>query len=466
MSGDETGTRQSPRVAPLVLLGYGNLAFPLAFLGYPLGLFLHPYYASTLGLGLGAIGSVLLVSRLFDFVTDPLVGWLSDRSRSRLGRRRPFLILGLPITMLGVWMLFFPGLGVDIWYMLIWNLVMYFGWTVMLLPYGAWGAELSEDYLERARIMSCRQVFTIAGLIGCSAVIWISQQWLGKAGPGEVLDTIGTTVLVMLPLAVAALVATVPESDQFKAAGKQPQLFSSVVSLLKVGPFRRIILVALAVVVGEASRHAVAFFFIQEVLQASDRIGLAYTAYFGVGVLAIPLWQWLAKRYGKHRALAFAMINGGLTSIATVGLGANDFPVFLVLFVIKGLSFGAFAYLPLSMIADVVDVDRAMHRQQRAGMFFAFHAAVDKMGMAVGLFLALQFLELAGFDPKGLTTTAAGLLALRAEYAVLPGLFFLVATLLVWNYPLTHARHQRLVARLKRRELREGARGTPDFQTA
>ncbi len=434
-----------------VLLAYGNLALPIAFLGYPLGLFLHPYYAKELGLGLAAISTVLLATRIFDFITDPLIGWVSDHTRSRFGRRRPFLVLGTPITMLGVWMLFFPQPPVDIWYMLIWNSVMYFGWTMMVLPWGAWGGELSENYMERSRIMSVRQVFTIFGLIGSAGVIWLAQEHFGRETPGEVLDLLGTIVLVSLPLCVMLLVLGVPESKRHIPSASL-SVARSLRSLFKVGPFRRIIYMALAIVVGEASRHAVAYFFIQDVLEAGHRIGAAYTAYFTFGVLAIPFWQWMAKRYGKHRALAVAMLNGAVTSIGAVALGPGDFNIFLVLFIIKGLSFGAFAYLPLAMIADVVDVDRAMHRQERAGMFFAFQAAVDKIGMAVGLFIALQLLNLSGYDPQGINTTSFGEIALRIEYALLPGLFFVLATAIIWNYPLTETRHTALVERLRRRE--------------
>ncbi|MCY4342897.1 MAG: MFS transporter [Gammaproteobacteria bacterium] len=454
--GGAVARAASARTRVPVLLAYGNLALPIAFLGYPLGLFLHPYYATELGLGLAAISTVLLITRAFDFVTDPLIGWLSDRTKTRLGRRRPYIMLGVPITMLGVWKLFFPEPPVDIWYMLLWNTVMYFGWTMITLPWGALGGELSENYMDRARIMSVRQVFTIVGLIGSSAVMWLSQQYLGKERPADVLDTLGTIVLVSLPVCVLILAVIVPERQR-RAASALPSLPRSLRSLLKVGPFRRIIYMALAIVVGEAARHAVAFFFIQDILDAGDRIGLAYTGYFLFGVLAIPMWQWLARRHGKHRALAIAMINGSLTSLGTVALGPGDFTIFLVLFVVKGLSFGAFAYLPLAMIADVVDVDRAMHRQERAGLFFAFQAAVDKVGMAVGLFLALQLLNLAGYDPQGVETTAVGWIALRVEYAVLPGLFFALATAIIWNYPLTQARHEVLVARLARREARREA---------
>ena len=446
-----------------VLLAYGNVALPIAFLGYPLGLFLHPYYATELGLGLAAISTVLLITRAFDFVTDPLMGWMSDRTRSRFGRRRPYIMLGVPITLLGVWKLFFPEPPVDIWYMLIWNTVMYLGWTMITLPWGALGGELSENYLDRARIMSVRQVFTIVGLIGSAGVIWLSQQYLGKEKPGDVLDTLGTIVLVSLPICVLILTLIVPE-PQRQMPSVLPSLPRSLRSLFKVGPFRRIIYMALAIVVGEASRHAVAFFFIQDVLGAADRIGQAYTGYFFFGVLAIPMWQWLAKRYGKHRALAVAMINGALTSLGTVALGPGDFAIFFVLFVVKGLSFGAFAYLPLAMIADVVDVDRAMHRQERAGLFFAFQAAVDKVGMAVGLFLALQLLNLAGYDPQGVDTTSLGSMALRIEYAVLPGLFFALATAIIWNYPLTKARHEALIARLKRRDAIAGSTRSPTIK--
>ena len=440
-----------------VILGYGNLAFPLAFLGYPLVLFLHPYYAADLGLGLAAVSTVLLVTRIFDFVTDPLIGWMSDHTRSRIGRRRPFVFVGVPVTLLGVWKLFFPEAPVDFWYMLIWNTVMYLGWTMIVIPYGAWGAELSGDYLERSRIMSFRQMFTIVGLIGSAAVIWVSQQWLDKAEPGEVLDTLGSIVLLVLPMCVVLMILLVPEPPRANTVEAQVAFAGSIFSMLKVGPFRRLVYMGLAVVAGEASRHSVSYFFIHEILQAGDRIGFAYTAYFVFGVMAIPLWQWLAKRYGKHRALAIAMANGAITSLATFGLGPGDFNLFFVLFVVKGLSIGGFAYLPLAMIADVVDVDRAKNRQQRAGMFYAFHAAMDKIGTAFGLFIALQLLNLAGYDPEGLNTTATGLLAVRVEYAVLPGLFFLLATAIIWNYPLTQERHQALRSRLKRRDERERA---------
>ena len=135
-------------------------------------------------------------------------------------------------------------------------------------------------------------------------------------------------------------------------------------------------------------------------------------------------------------------------------MGAGDYGTFLLFFVLKGASFGAFAYLPLAMMADVVDVDTAVTRQKRAGILFAVFGAVDKIGIAIGMFIALQVLNLTGYDPSR-EITEAGLWMIRLEYAVIPTFFFLLASYLVWNYPLNNARHANLIAALERRRLRE-----------
>ena len=437
------------------LVAYGSLGFPIAILGYPMTLFLHPYYAGELGLGLAAISSVLLISRMTDFVTDPVMGWLSDRTRSRFGRRRPYVVLGLPVMMFGIYKLFMPEPPVDIWYMLIWNMVVYLGWTIMILPYGAWGAELSDNYMDRARITASRQVWVIAGLISASVAIWFFQEVMKTPGSGEVLAGIGVTLLVVFPIVVAVLLLLVPGQREAEVVPRRQQWWKELTSMLKIGPFRRMLYVALAIVIGEASRHAVLVFFMDDVLQAGDRIGRTFIFYYVMGVAAIPLWQHLARRYGKHRSLAIAMTWSGLMVLATAFLGAGDYNTFLMFYVLKGASFGAFAYLPLAIVADVVDVDTAVTRQKRAGIFFAVFGAVDKIGIAIGLFIALQVLNLTGYDPSA-EINESGLWMIRLEYAVIPTFFFLLASYLVWNYPVTSERHARLIEALERRSVREG----------
>ena len=435
------------------LLAYGSLGLPIAVLGYPMTLFLHPYYAGELGLGLAAISTVLLISRLTDFITDPLMGWISDRTRTRFGRRKPYLLIGLPVMLLGIWKLFMPEPPVG-------HLATCCSGTRWCTSAGpssccpmAHGARsFRRSYITRASITATRQVYTIAGLIGASVVIWIYQEWLDRTDSGEVLAGIAWTLLVLLPISVGLLLLLVPERE-VSTPPRQRAWWRELSSMLRIGPFRRMVYVAFAIVIGEASRHAVLVFFMEDVLQAGDRIGRTFILYYLMGVAAIPLWQYLARRYGKHRSLAIAMTHSALMVLATAFLGAGDYNTFLVFYVLKGASFGAFAYLPLAILADVVDVDTAVTRQKRAGLYFAVFGAIDKIGIAVGLFIALQVLNLTGYDPQ-VDPNAVGLWMIRLEYAVIPTFFFLLASYLVWNYPLTNERHSRLLAALERREAR------------
>lgn len=138
-------TEPSARLRPLTLVAYGLPALPAAMLGLPLLVYLPSFYAETVGIGLTGAGAILLLARLWDGVTDPLVGFLSDRTRTRIGRRRPWLIASLPLVLVGAWLLFRPPEGAGAAHLLLWSFVVYLGWTMMQIPHQAWGAELSAD---------------------------------------------------------------------------------------------------------------------------------------------------------------------------------------------------------------------------------------------------------------------------------------------------------------------------------
>ncbi|MFZ9634297.1 MAG: MFS transporter, partial [Alphaproteobacteria bacterium] len=154
--------------APLparILLAYGAPALPAAMLGLPMLVYLPGFWAETMGLGLATTGAMLLLARLWDGVTDPVVGHLSDRTRGRLGRRKPWLAASLPLVLAGAWMLFRPPEGAGAAYLLAWSFVLYLGWTMMQVPHQAWGAELSEDYAARARVAAWRAGFALSRVI-------------------------------------------------------------------------------------------------------------------------------------------------------------------------------------------------------------------------------------------------------------------------------------------------------------
>ena len=140
------------------------LGLPLALVGYPIAIWLPAFYAGEMGVSLAAVATMLLVAKLSDVVTDPLVGTISDRLRTPFGRRRPLILLGVPVLCGSIWLLFVPMQGADSVYLLLCIAGMYIGTTLVGLPYGAWGAELSPDYHQRARVTAWREQFTLIGL--------------------------------------------------------------------------------------------------------------------------------------------------------------------------------------------------------------------------------------------------------------------------------------------------------------
>ena len=128
------------------IYAHGTMGLPLAVIGYPLAIWIPAHYSGGLGISLAAVGTILMLARLTDVISDPIIGEISDRWRTPFGRRKPWLFIGVPVMMIGVYNLFIPDEGVGLVYFLIWLAIFFLGSTMIALPLRAWGAELSPEY--------------------------------------------------------------------------------------------------------------------------------------------------------------------------------------------------------------------------------------------------------------------------------------------------------------------------------
>lgn len=430
--------RPRDRMAPWPLIAYAGPALPLAALTLPVYIHLPTYYASSLGLGLGLVGTLLLVARLWDMVTDPLVGVLSDRLGGRFGRRKPLILAGLPVTVLAAWLLLNPGEQAGAAHLLIWSLVLYTGWTMMILPLNALGAELSTDYHERSRIAAIREGFIVLGtLLALSLPLAVGAltERVDGSQPGDALMMVALFVVVLLPVTTLAMLRATPE-PRFPKPMAPLSLTAGVRIMANNGPFRRLIVAYLINGIANGLPATLFLLFVGNVLQAEDQAGPLLFVYFLCGVAAVPVWLRLSRRFGKHLVWCGAMVWACAWFAVVPLLGAGDVGWFLLVCVMTGLSLGADLVLPSAMQADVVDLDRLESGEQRTGLYFAIWGMVTKLALALAVGIAFPILDGAGFV-DGADNTPQALLVLALLYALLPVILKAAAIVLMRRYPIT-----------------------------
>lgn len=448
-------------IATWRLILFSLPAIPAAMLLIPVTVHLPAFYARDIGLGLSVVGVVLFVTRLWDVIIDPLIGSLSDRIPTRFGRRRPWIVLGAPLTVAAMWLLFRPPADAGPVYLLGAGMLLYLGWTMMVLPYQAWAAELSADYHERSRIAGWREGFGVIGTL--AALVLPVVAGVGSDAAAN-LGFLALLVVITLPVAVIAALSAIGEPE--RPAGEITLgVRAGLDALKRNGPFKRLILAYVLNGFANGLPPTLFLLYVGDVLKSPEKAGLALVIYFTAGVLAAPFWIWVSKRIGKHRAWIVSMIWACVFFMAAPFLGEGDAPIFLAICVLTGISFGADLALPASMQADVIDLDAARSGGARAGLYFALWAMASKLALAVAVGMAFPILDLAGYA-EGTQNPKAALWVLALLYGFAPVLFKLAAIAVMWRYPLTAVRQAKLRRLLEDRRRRKETTDVSNIERA
>jgi len=441
----ETGARSTANPAGRLsdpLLGvFSGPAFPLAALALPLVVYLPHFYAAHLGLSLTAVGAIFSIIRLIDIGFDPILGGLMDRSRSPIGRFKPWMLASIPILMIAAYLCFMPPAGAKAPYLIISLLVLYAGYSMAVLGHLAWGSVLAGQYHERSRIYGWVQAGTVGGMI-LVLVLPIVLARIAPANEAVGVASMGWFVIVLTPITIGLAVWKVREPRATASAATSAGL-GQYLKVIQRPAVMRIVACTVLVATAPGITGAIFLFFWRQARGFSPAdSNLVLLVYFVGGLAGAPVWSGLARRIGKHRAMiascGYFIVMQSCTLLVPKGSMSVAVPVMFL----SGIAFSAYLILLRAMTADACDEARLDLGSDCTGMIYALHNAGTKVGSALGVAITFPLLAVFGFlaSDKAHNTPAA-LHGLELTFVVLPIVCVVLGALSLVGYRLTEARH-------------------------
>ncbi len=427
------------RVKPFWLFAYSLPGLPLAAMTLPLAVHLPPFYAVEVGLGWMVTGIIFGAIRFLDVFLDPLMGVLSDRTKTRWGRRRIWMVISVPIMCFASFLVFMPDAGVTWHYVVISMIFLFIGWTMLSIVHLAWGSELSGDYHERSKITASREAAYLVGMIFVLLLPAVIQ-----AQGGDKFDQVasmGWFVIVTLPLGVAFAVWSIPE-DAHHVPARMP-LGPALKAIVNNKPLRYVLVADL---VAGVSGGIVATLFLPMVafgLELPKEANWLLLVYFVMGAIAIPPMVWISRRLGKHQTFVAHCLANAIMIPCIFFLPKGEFLPALILWTLLGLNMSVGPFLFRAIMADVADHDHVETGQARAGVYFSLLALTNKLGYSCAIFFSYALLAYIGFDGKGANSPET-ISSMMLIYVVPPTLISLGIALVMWRFPLDEEKQREL----------------------
>jgi GPH family glycoside/pentoside/hexuronide:cation symporter len=441
-------------------LGWGTLAaFGTPAAAYSFYLFYAQFYflkyaTDVLLIAPAAAGALIGVGRLWDAVSDPLAGYWSDRTRTRFGRRRPWLFAGIPLMAISSVMVWSPPASLGETGTIVWLAVslwlFYTAYTIYTVPHMSLGAELTDDFHERSRVFGAQRMAFVFGMLFAFGGIQVASNAEDERA--------GALMVAMVAACVAtALLSTSPiflKERPGRIGRGSDSPYGAFRDVFRNRNARVLLGAWLAEGIGGGALGVLAPFMTEYIVERSDLIGVVPAFFVIPSVLAIPVWVRLSHTYGKRTVWRMAAVGSCLFFAMTFFVGAGDLTTLCALLVGAGACFGCGGAIGQSMLADVIDWDELQSGQRKEGAYAAAWGFAIKMSVGVVIVLVGIVLQVAGFQPD-VEQAASAELALRGLFAGLPVLAFGGSLLLLRWYTLDADEHARIVTEL------DAARQTP-----
>lgn len=448
------------RIAPRTLIAFGAPAVGAGYMYLLLSLYVMKFSTDVLLIAPAVMGLIFSISRIWDAISDPLVGYLSDRTSTSLGRRRTWILFSFIPIAIGFYAVFAPPQDLAVtglsWWMAAAIIGFYSAMTIFFVPHMALGAELSNDYHERSRLFGLRHAFyTFGSILSLATMYWlITEEFRDGGDVRSMAQEYALYAVAIMSLLVVYAVVNLRERPEFQGRmGSSP--ISAFRDVWKNPHARLLITVTFIENVGSSAIAALTLYVTQYVVGAPQWAPLIIFAYMLPSTASVPLWIPLSRRFGKIRVWMFGMVLTGLSFGGMFFLPFLDtvearLTLIIVMAAFAGLAAGCGGTIGPSVQGDVIDYDEYKTGERKEGSYFAVWNFTYKSALGFMLLLTGFALEAAGFvpnQPQAMTVQ----LTMVSLYGILPLVCYGIGAVLFSRFKLNEEAYVEIRAELDRR---------------
>lgn len=437
------------RLPVSLCLGFGVGSFGIAILLNTVTTFFPALMTTVLGQSAAIAGLLLTVSKLYDAFADIAIGTISDRTRSPIGRRRPFLLAGALIGGLSFLLIFIPphlsNGALAIW-MGIALVVYSTGYSLFSVPYVAMAGEMTDGYHERTRLLSYRAFFVMLGQLLSSAGTAAIITWAGGGRPGYAAMGIATAVLMAGSMIGSFYGTRHARIVHPETAAKTIGRGEALRALASNKPFVLLMLIKIGQYMGIAIVNTSKLLFLLNIVHVGY-VGLINLTLVQnvVSALCVPLWAWVARRFGKRPSYLVSTAILALVYLSWYWTGPGmTMPAIWLRGAANGVAAAGTTLLSVAMLPDVMEYDRLRTGLRREGIFSSIYSIIEKLSYALGAGVVGVLLSMGGYIPtlKGaiVAQPATAITALYTGASLLPAALVTLSFVLMLFYPLNEKR--------------------------